>query len=303
MRQQGNGQLAFRRALEGLRNNALNYYDQQVLASRIASILNAQDRRFFNNTTCIYFRNEDVRDCNERRLRETNNLVLRLKARYNNPTVGSRASINKCSQLEDEIEVAIGCRIMLLANIQTKTSLVNSTTGYLYDIEQPLGTTDPRSTLPQALIFRIKRDSYSSPILKELDNSLYITVPLFRTKRMFYRRGQEHQREQFPIRVAFAITVHKAQGIILDKAVVDITIREFTSGLRYVAVSRVKTINTLMFEKPFDFLLFTNSLGGAGLVREANIKRRQSERLLPDNTSDYNTQDTYLRSRQSTPNS
>lgn len=41
MRQQGNGQLAFRRALEGLRNNALDYYDWQVLASRTASTLNA----------------------------------------------------------------------------------------------------------------------------------------------------------------------------------------------------------------------------------------------------------------------
>lgn len=58
-----------------------------------------------------------------------------------------------------------------------------------------------------------------------------------------------------------------------------------------------------MFEKPFDFSLFTNSLGGAGLAREADIERRQSERLLPDNTSDHNTQDTYLRSRQSTPDS
>lgn len=99
---------------------------------------------------------------------------------------------------------------MLLANIWTKTGLVNSATGYLHDIEWPLGTTDPRSTLPQALIFRIKRDSYSGPILEELDNSLYVTVPLFRTKRMFYRGGQEHWREQFPIRVAFAMTVHKA---------------------------------------------------------------------------------------------
>lgn len=55
-----------------------------------------------------------------------------------------------------------------------------------------------------------------------------------------------------------------------------------------------------MFKKLFDFLLFTNSLGAAGLVREANIKRRQSERLLPNNASDYNTQDTYMRSRQTT---
>lgn len=185
---------------------------------------------------------------------------------------------------------------MLLANTQTETGLVNSATGYLYDIEWPLGTINLRGILLQALIFRIKRVSYSSPILQELDNR-YVTVPLFRTKRTFYRSGQEYQREQFPIRVAFAITVYKAQGITLDKAVVDITTREFTSGLRYVAVSRVKTINTLMFEKLFDFSLFTYSLRSAGLVRDADIERRALERLLPNSSSDKDTQDTYIRSR------
>lgn len=106
---------------------------------------------------------------------------------------------------------------------------------------------------------------------------------------MFYRRGQEHQREQFLIRVAFAITVYKAQGITLEKAVVNITLREFTARLRYIAVSRVKTINTLIFEKLFDFSLFSNSLGSTGLAREADIKRRVLERLLLENSSDIDT--------------
>lgn len=66
----------------------------------------------------------------------------------------------------------------------------------------------------------------------------------------------------------------------------DITTREFTSGLRYVAVLRVKTINTLMFEKPFDFSLFTISLGSVGIVRKADIDRRALERLMPENGSD-----------------
>lgn len=106
---------------------------------------------------------------------------------------------------------------------------------------------------------------------------------------MFYYRGQEYQREQFPIRIAFAITVYKAQGITLEKAVVDITIREFTAGLRYIAVSRVKNINTLMFKKPFDFSLFTYSLKSVGLVRDTNIERRVLERLMPKNSSNKDT--------------
>lgn len=52
--------------------------------------------------------------------------------------------------------------------------------------------------------------------------------------------------------VSYAITVHKSQGITLDKVVCDISAPEFASGLSYVAVSRVKTLDGLMFEKPFD---------------------------------------------------
>lgn len=94
------------------------------------------------------------------------------------------------------------------------------------------------------------------------------------------------------------MTVYKVQGITLDKAVVDITARKFTSGLRYVAVLRVKTVKTLMFKKLFDFSLFTTSLRSIGIVRKADIDRRALERLMPKNGSDKDIQDTYIRSRQ-----
>lgn len=67
-----------------------------------------------------------------------------------------------------------------------------------------------------------------------------------------------------------------------------------------MAVSRVRYINTLMFEKPFDFLLFTYRLRSTSIARKADIERRKPERLMPNNTSNTNTQDTYTRSRQST---
>lgn len=53
-----------------------------------------------------------------------------------------------------------------------------------------------------------------------------------------------------------------------------------------------------MFKKLFDFLLFTNRLSVTAIAREADIERRNLERLLPK--SGYNTSDTYTRSRQTT---
>lgn len=40
-----------------------------------------------------------------------------------------------------------------------------------------------------------------------------------------------------------------------------------------------------MFEKPFDFLLFTILLRTTSIAREADNERRAVERIFPDNTS------------------
>ena len=54
---------------------------------------------------------------------------------------------------------------------------------------------------------------------------------------------------QYPLRLAWAITIHKSQGLTFDKAIID-TQSAFAHGQTYVALSRCKTLEGIILSRP-----------------------------------------------------
>lgn len=56
--------------------------------------------------------------------------------------------------------------------------------------------------------------------------------------------------EQFPLKVAYAISIHKSQGQTFDSIIIDFGYGTFASGMAYVAISRCKTMQGVYFNTP-----------------------------------------------------
>jgi len=81
-------------------------------------------------------------------------------------------------------------------------------------------------------------------------------------------------RTQFPLSVAFAVTVHKCQGMTASRIVANISKRDFQAGITYVAVSCATSLRGVMFDVPFDLEAIRQASRDSFVQREDDTRRR-----------------------------
>lgn len=93
-------------------------------------------------------------------------------------------------------------------------------------------------------------------VMLEDGNEYLVEMEGWDNIRYFYDEAENKIKEevlgsfsQYPLRLAWSITVHKSQGLTFEKVIVDLTGGVFAAGQTYVALSRCKSLEGLMLKR------------------------------------------------------
>lgn len=200
--------------------------------------------------TRLYTHNVDVNAVNEEKLAELDGEVTEFEMETKGPKVLVEG-LKRGSLARETLKLKVGAEVMFIKN-DPEGRFVNGTRGVVTD----LGGTMPVVTT------RSGREITVEPMSWELLEDGVAKASI----------------TQIPLRLAWAVTVHKSQGMTLDGAVVDIS-QAFVAGQGYVALSRVKNIEGLQLLGFNDTALAVNPYVREVDVRIKRISEKTSARL------------------------
>jgi len=137
--------------------------------------------------------------------------VARVPA-IHNCKLASSAKPEDCDGFESVLYLCQGCRVMLRHNLWTSKGLVHGAVGIVVDIVYETGLSSP-SDLPAVILCSFP--SYIGPLIEDQN-----VVPICSmTSKWTTKTGITCTRKQFPLSVAYACSIHKSQGMTLDKVI------------------------------------------------------------------------------------
>lgn len=135
-----------------------------------------------------------------------------------------------------DLKLKKGAQIMLLNN-DSLGQWINGTIGKIRKFE--------------------RNDEGEDVIVAELDNgdTARISPYTWKIYRFFLKKEELHSEEvgsftQYPVRLAFAVTIHKSQGKTFENVVIDVGRGTFAHGQMYVALSRCTTLGGIVLKQP-----------------------------------------------------
>ena len=131
---------------------------------------------------------------------------------------------------------AVGAKVMLTYNLWTEASLTNGACGKIVSILNPQDDC-------KASVLLVNILNYCGPALSPDHPTI---VPITQTP-----RASSAAKGSIPLTLAWVVTIHKAQGMTLDRVTVNLGQREFSSRLTFMALLCAKLFEGLRVH-PFD---------------------------------------------------
>ncbi|XP_078790066.1 uncharacterized protein LOC105353590 isoform X2 [Oryzias latipes] len=166
----------------------------------------------------------------------------------------------KNSCLEERLLLGVNARVMLCKNLDITDGLVNGACGIVTHIESYTEGGFPKYVYVKFDDEEIGKIARRTCAKADLPGSTAIGPE---EERVSQKGGM---RRQFPLKLAWACTVHKVQGLTVDKAVVSFN-KIFAAGQVYVAVSRVRTIEGLIIRDFKEKAIYCNKHAKAALEK------------------------------------
>lgn len=169
-----------------------------------------------------------------------------------------------------KLELKIGAQIMFIKN-DTEHRWVNGSLGIVSEII----------------------DGQRINVLLENGDECFIEPATWENIRYSYNEKEQRIEEkvlgiyrQYPVKLAWAITIHKSQGLTFNHVTIDFTGGTFAGGQAYVALSRCTSLSGITLTQPVslkeifvnpEIVRFSNSFNNPSLIKQA-LQQAEADR-------------------------
>jgi len=216
--------------LNRIRNNTVTDPDIKEINKRVVNKIN-DDEKYIVYLTPL---NRTVKEINEQKLLALKKKIIPFKSIVN-------GDFNLDDLPSDDIlKLARGAQVMFLNN-DSEGRWVNGTLGSVIDFST--------------------NDDLEETVIVELEDGEIVEVEPYKWELFKYRYDEETKKIktevtgefiQIPLKLAWAITIHKSQGKTFNKVFIDLKSGTFAHGQAYVAFSRCTNLNGIYLKHPIE---------------------------------------------------